>query len=199
MQLVLTEDQELLAKTAADFVKEHSPVARMRALRDANDPDGFSRPLWKQMAELGWVGVPFPEQFGGAEMGLSELAVILEELGRTLAPEPFLATVLLGGQAVLLAGSEAQRKDWLEGVVAGEKLLALAQQERGSRFDLHRVATRAEAVSAPGARAASGTRAKSDRAGSGYRLSGEKIAVLDGGAADALIVVARTAGAEDDP
>ena len=179
MQLVLTEDQELLAKTAADWVSEHSPVSRVRALRDAKDPDGFSRDLWKQMAELGWVGIPFPETLGGAEMGLSELAVVLEELGRGLAPEPFLSTVLLGGQALLLAGSEAQRKDWLEGVVAGEKLLALAQQERGSRFDLHRVATRAAA------------------AGGSYRLSGEKIAVLDGAAADAIIVVARTDGAED--
>jgi alkylation response protein AidB-like acyl-CoA dehydrogenase len=180
MQLVLTEDQELLAKTAADWVSEHSPVARMRALRDADDPDGFSRPLWKQMAELGWVGIPFPESFGGAEMGLSELAVVLEELGRALAPEPFLASVLLGGQAVLLAGSEAQQKDWLEGVVAGEKLLALAQQERGSRFDLHRVATRAEA------------------SGEDFRIHGEKVAVLDGAAADAIVVVARTAGAEDE-
>jgi len=180
MQLVLTEDQELLAKTAADFAAEHSPVARMRALRDAGDETGFSKPLWKEMAELGWVGVPFPERFGGAEMGASELAVVLEALGRSLAPEPFLSTVLLGGQALLRAGSEAQQKEWLEGVVAGEKWLALAQQERSSRFDLHRVATRAE------------------RDGDGWRLAGEKIAVLDGGAADAFVVVARTAGADDD-
>ena len=59
MQLVLTEDQELLAKTAADFVSERSPVARMRALRDSADADGFSRKLWKEMAQLGWVGSPF--------------------------------------------------------------------------------------------------------------------------------------------
>ena len=68
MQLALTEDQELLAKTAADFVSENSPVARIRELRDRADPDGFSRPLWKQMAELGWVGIPFPEALGGADM-----------------------------------------------------------------------------------------------------------------------------------
>jgi alkylation response protein AidB-like acyl-CoA dehydrogenase len=180
MQLILSEDQELLAKTAADFVAENSPVARVRALRDANDPDGFSRALWKQMAELGWVGIPFPESLGGAGMGLAELAVVLEELGRNLAPEPFLSTVLLAGGVLQLAGSEAQQKRWLEPAVQGDAILALAQQERTSRFDLHRVATRAEAV------------------GGGYRLSGEKIAVLDGAAADALIVVARTAGAVDD-
>ena len=180
MQLVLTEDQELLAKTAADFVAENSPVARVRALRDANDPDGFSRALWKQMAELGWVGIPFPESLGGAGMGLAELAVVLEELGRNLAPEPFLSTVLLAGGVLQLAGSEAQQKRWLEPAVQGDAILALAQQERTSRFDLHRVATRAEV------------------AGGGYRLRGEKIAVLDGAAADALVIVARTAGAEDD-
>src|SRR5262245_4389809 len=180
MQLVLSEDQELLAKTAADFVAQNSPVARVRALRDANDPDRFSRALWKQMAELGWVGIPFPESIGGAGMGLSELAVVLEALGRNLAPEPFLSTVLLAGQVLELAGTDAQKKRWLEPVVRGDAFLALAQQERGSRFDLHRVATRAEPR------------------GKGYRLCGEKIAVLDGGAADAIVVVARTAGAEDD-
>ncbi len=180
MQLVLTEDQELLAKTAADWVAEHSPVARVRQLRDARDADGFSRALWRQMAELGWVGIPFPEAHGGAGMGLAELAVVLEALGRNLAPEPFLSTVLLGGQALLLAGDGAQKSAWLDGVVAGEKLLALAQQEPGSRFDLHRDATRAEP------------------AGDGWRLRGQKIAVLDGAVADAIVVVARSAGADDD-
>jgi alkylation response protein AidB-like acyl-CoA dehydrogenase len=180
MQLVLTEDQDLLAKTAADFVSQNSPVARLRALRDADDPDRFSRALWKQMAELGWVGIPFPESLGGAGMGLAELAVVLEELGRNLAPEPFLSTVLLAGGVLQLAGSESQQKRWLEPAVQGDAFLALAQQERASRFDLHRVATRAES------------------AGGGFRLSGEKVAVLDGAAADALIVVARSAGAEDD-
>jgi alkylation response protein AidB-like acyl-CoA dehydrogenase len=181
MQLVLTEDQELLAKTAADFVAQNSPVARVRALRDANDPDGFSRALWKQMAELGWVGIPFPESLGGAGMGLAELAVVLEALGRNLAPEPFLSTVLLAGQVLQLGGSDAQKTRWLEPAVRGDAFLALAQQERGNRFDLHRVATRAEAR------------------GSTFRLTGEKIAVLDGGAADAIVVVARSGGAEDDP
>ena len=180
MQLVLTEDQELLAKTAADFVAEHSPVARVRQLRDVGDPDGFSRALWKQMAELGWVGIPFPEAVGGAGMGLAELAVVLEALGRTLAPEPFLSCTLLAGQALLHAGSEAQKSRWLPPLVAGEQLLALAFQERRSRYDLRRVATQAE------------------RAGDGWRLSGEKIQVLDGASADALIVSARTAGAPAD-
>jgi alkylation response protein AidB-like acyl-CoA dehydrogenase len=173
MQLVLTEDQELLAKTAADFVAERSPVSRVRKLRDRDDAVGFSRELWREMAELGWVGIPFPESVGGAGMGLAELCVVMEALGRTLAPEPFLSTVLLGGQALLLGGSRAQQEGWLARVVAGEALLSLAWQERRSRYDLARVETRAEA------------------AAGGFRLSGEKLHVPDGHVADALVVVAR--------
>jgi alkylation response protein AidB-like acyl-CoA dehydrogenase len=176
VQLVLSEDQELLAKTAADFAAQHCPVSRTRALRDSGDPDGFSRALWKQMAELGWVGIPFPEACGGADLGLADLAVVLEALGRGLAPEPFLSTVLLGGQALLLGGSEAQRLEWLPGVVSGERLLALAFQERGSRYDVRHVATRAEPTA------------------EGWRLSGEKVQVLDGNSADVFLVSARVSG-----
>ena len=178
--LVLGEDQELLATTAADFVAERSPLSRVRALRDAEDALGFSPALWKEMAELGWVGIPFPEAYGGAGLGQAELAVVLEALGRSLAPEPFLATVLLGGQAILRAGSEAQRRHWLPRVCAGEAFLALASEERAGAGDPAFVATRAE------------------RDGEGYRLDGEKAPVLDGPAAHAFVVAARTAGAPRD-
>lgn len=181
MQLVLTEDQELLAKTAGDFVRAHAPIKRVRALRDAHDPLGFSRDLWKQMADLGWVGILIPEEYGGAGMGLADLAVILEELGRVLAPEPFLSTVLLAGQALTSAGSEAQRHTWLPAIATGEKILTVAYQEPRSRYDLYRVTTTAE------------------RDGTAWRLSGEKIQVLDGPSADAFLVSARTAGASNDP
>ena len=180
MQLALTEDQELIAKTAADFVAEKSPISRVRELRDKNDALGFSRPLWEEMAELGWVGIPLPEAHGGAGLGLGELAVVMEALGRTLAPEPFLSSVLLAGQALTLAGTEAQQEAWLPGIAAGEKLATLAFQEPRSRYDLRRVATRAE------------------REGDGWKLTGDKIQVLDAGAADLLIVSARTAGDEAD-
>jgi len=179
--LVLNEDQELLAKTAADFVAEKSPVRRVRELRDAADPDGFSRTLWKEMAELGWVGIPFPEEYGGAEMGFAELAVILEALGRQLAPEPFLSSVLLGGRCLLLGGTEEQKQRWLTPLVAGDAFLALAHQESRSRYDLNRIATRAV------------------QDGAGWKLSGEKVHVLEGASADAFVVAARTAGEEDDP
>ncbi len=178
MQLALTEDQELLAKIAADFVAERSPLSRVRALRDADDPLAFSSALWKEMADLGWVGIPFPDEYGGAGLGCAELAVVIEALGRTLAPEPFLSTVLLAGQALLRGGSPAQKSSWLPRLCAGEAFLALASEERGGRYDPHAVATRAEATSG------------------GFRISGEKAHVIDGGAAHAFVVVARTAGAE---
>jgi len=180
MDLVLTEDQELIAKTAADFVREKSPVARMRALRDANEPACFSRALWKEMAELGWVGLAFPESLGGAGLGFAELAVVLEELGKTLAPEPFLGTVLMGGQALALGGSEAQQQSWLPRLCAGDAIVSLAHQEPRSRYDVHHVETRAE------------------RTGAGWRLTGEKTQVLDGHVADALLIPARTSGGAAD-
>ncbi|MGE0825904.1 MAG: acyl-CoA dehydrogenase family protein [Candidatus Binatia bacterium] len=180
MNLVLTEDQELLAQTATDFVREHSPVSRVRALRDAQDPAGFSRDLWKQMAELGWTGILLPETYGGAGMGLADLAVVLESLGRTLAPEPFLSTVLLAGQLLAEAGTTQQKQAWLPGIATGEKILTLAYQETRSRYELHRITTTASAQ------------------GAHWLISGEKIQVLDGQTADAIIVAARTSGDAND-
>ena len=180
MQLVVTEDQELLAKTAVDWVRAHAPLKRVRELRDAKDPLGFSRAHWKQMAELGWVGIPFAEQWGGAGMGFADLAVVLEALGRTLAPEPFLSTVLLAGQAIAQGGSDAQKQAWLPGVCAGDAILAFAHTESQSRFDRFRVATQARPE------------------GGGFRIDGQKVQVLDAASADALVVVARTGGGERD-
>ena len=180
MALVLTEDQELLAQTARDFVRTNSPLSRLRALREAQDSVGFSRDMWQEMAQLGWAGILIPEEYGGAGMGLADLAVVQEAVGRNLAPEPFLSTVLLGGQLLARAGSPEQKQTWLPGVATGEKILALAYQEARSRYDLNRVSTQATAE------------------GDAWRLSGEKIQVLDGQNADALIVSARTAGEDSD-
>ena len=180
MALVLTEDQELLAQTARDFVRTNSPVSRLRALRDGQEM-GFSPDMWQEMAQLGWAGILIPEEYGGAGMGLADLAVVLEAVGRNLAPEPFLSTVLLGGQLLANAGSPEQKQTWLPGIATGNKILALAYQEARSRYDLNRVSTQAAAE------------------GDAWRLSGEKIQVLDGQNADALIVSARTAGEDNDP
>src|SRR5689334_20530480 len=102
MGLVLTEDQQMLKSSAADFVKRESPITRVRQLRDASGPVGYSRELWKKMAELGWPAILIPEQYGGLGMGYVEMACVLEELGRNLVPEPLLSSLLLGANAVLL-------------------------------------------------------------------------------------------------
>jgi len=179
MALTLSEDQLLLKETARSFLDEKSPVSRMRELRDSEDSSGFSRALWKEMAEMGWLGIPFPEEFGGAGMGHGELACVLEQCGRVLAPEPFLSTVLLGGQAVQLGGSDALKQDVLSAICSGDRILTMAFQERG-RFAPYVIATRAE----------------SD--GDGYVLTGEKQFVLDAHVADEIVVVARTSGDERD-
>src|SRR5439155_1583310 len=142
--------------------------------------DGFSRALWREMARLGWTGIILAEEHGGLGLGYRDLMVVMEELGHGLMPEPMLSTVLLGANVILLGGSDAQRREHLPAAAAGERFLALAWQEPRSRYDPHHVETRAE------------------RAGGGWRLRGEKIQVLDGAAADRLVVSARTAGGARD-
>lgn len=181
MELVLNEDQELIAKTALDFVEEHSPVSRFRALRDANDELGYSRELFKEMADLGWAGIPFDEEHGGAGMGLAELVLIAEALGRQLAPEPFLGGVTMGGFALSLGGNAALRDLWLPKLIEASKIVAVAHQEARSRYDLFAVETRAAAA-----------------ADGGYTLTGEKVQVLDAVGADAVIIPARTSGESGD-
>ena len=175
MSLVLTEEQELLQDAARDFVNDQCSVDGLRKLRDDRDHPGFDPKLWKEMAELGWAGIPFPEEHGGAGLGNAELGVVLEELGRRLVVTPFLSTVLLGGGAILAGGSEAQKSSILPGVCNGETILALACQEN-PRHAPHHVATTA----------------KPD--GDGFVLDGRKTLVVDGAGADHLIVVARTSG-----
>jgi alkylation response protein AidB-like acyl-CoA dehydrogenase len=180
MDLVLSEEQELLARTAREFVSGRSSLKRIRGLRDTSDTDGFSRELWGEMAALGWLGIVIPEAYGGAGLGYLDLMVVLEELGRGLMPEPIVSTVLLGAGAIALGGSDAQRREHLPAVAGGTRLLALASEEARSRHRPAHVETRAE------------------KAGSGWVLRGAKTQVLDGHVADGLIVSARTAGGADD-
>jgi len=179
MSLVLTEEQTLLKETAAEFVQEKAPVTHMRELRDKGDETGFSRALWKEMAELGWAGILLPEEYGGSELGLAELGVVIEECGRTLAPYPFLSTAVFGASAIALGGSAEQKQAILPGVSKGETLLALAFQER-PRFAPYDIGAQAKATA------------------DGYELTGEKVFVQDGHVADHLIVAGRTSGAAGD-
>jgi alkylation response protein AidB-like acyl-CoA dehydrogenase len=179
MSLVLNEEQELLADSARDFVTNRCEIDWLRKVRGDSDSIGFDQDVWKQMAELGWTAIPFAEDVGGLDLGYAEVGVVLEELGRRLAVTPYLSTVVLGGGAIDLGGSEAQRLEILPGVCEGTTLLALAYQET-QRHDPYAVTTSATA------------------SGDGYTLSGRKVLVLDGAAADKLIVVARTSGAAED-
>src|SRR5690606_33089500 len=143
MKLVLDEEQTMLANSVQGLVSRNAPLSRVRALRDEHDPVGFSRELWRQCAELGFTGIPFPEALGGHGMRHSDLAVVLEALGGVLAPEPFLSTVLLAGQVLAECGDAAFAGPWIERIVSGEAILALAYQEAGSRYNTHHVETTA--------------------------------------------------------
>jgi alkylation response protein AidB-like acyl-CoA dehydrogenase len=179
MNLVLTEEHRLLQSSAADFVRSRSSLKRIRALRDSGDRDGFSRDLWHEMASLGWTGIVIPEKYGGSGLGYSHLMVVMEELGRGLMPEPMIPTTLAAA-ALLLGGSEDQRRELLPAVANGEAVLSLGYVEAGSRFDPARVATRA------------------DRSGGKWRLSGEKRLVANAQSTTRLIVSARTSGDDGD-
>ena len=110
MALVLNEEQTLLRDNAREFVQSRAPISHMRKLRDDHDEVGFSRQVWKEMAELGWAGIVLPEAHGGLELGYTDRGVVLEECGRTLAPQPIMSTVLLGAGAIMAGGNEEQQK-----------------------------------------------------------------------------------------
>jgi len=171
MRFDLSQDQKMLVDTAASFAKKSSPVARARRLRA--DPRGFEPAVWKQMAELGWLGLCLPEQVGGFAGRFIDLALVIQQLGATLVPEPILPTVVLGGTALVAAGDSAR---WLAPLAAGELQVSLAVWERGGRFDPTWCETRAE------------------KSAKGWRLSGEKVWVPGGHAADLFLVAARTGG-----
>jgi alkylation response protein AidB-like acyl-CoA dehydrogenase len=176
MPLVLTEEQQLLKDSARGFLGEKAPVSALRKLRDARDATGFSRPLWKEMAEMGWAGILVEEKHGGSDFGFVGAGVIAEEMGRTLTASPFLSTSILAATALRKFASRAQADALLPKIARGEALFALAVDETNKHRPA-KVAMRAE------------------KSGNAFRLSGDKTFVADGPVADKLIVAARTAGA----
>ena len=173
MNFGFTEEQELLRKTARDFLGEAAPMTRVREVMEG--PEGHAPEAWRRMAELGWMGLALPERFGGADLSMVELAVVLEELGRSLAPVPFLPT-MIAAHAVLEAGDEAQRLAWLPRIAAGDAIATLAITEDAG-------------TEAPG-----DLKLLAARSGDGFVLSGRKLFVPDAGIADLIVVVARTGG-----
>jgi alkylation response protein AidB-like acyl-CoA dehydrogenase len=175
MALVLTQEQSLLRDSARDLIGDKAPVSHLRHLRDTQDETGFSRDLWKTFAEMGFSGLLVPEEFGGSGLGCVEAGVVMEEIGRNLMPSPFLATSVLAASALAQGGSAAQKSEHLPKVADGSLLAALAIDEGAKHRPLM-------------------TRMRAVRSGNGFRLEGDKAFVVDGHAADLLIVAARTAG-----
>jgi len=171
MALVLNEEQGMLRDAARDFVTQRAPISHLRQIRDSRDEIGFSRELWAEMVEMGWAAILVPEEHGGLGYGYTGLGLVLEETGRTLTPSPLLGTALTGATALLLAGTPGQCAELLPELAAGERILALACDERSTHAP-ERIEARVE------------------RRGEGYVLNGRKTAVLDGAAADTFIVSA---------
>src|SRR5206468_4492184 len=124
MNFGFSEEQELLRSTARKFFENECPSEMVRRLMDT--PEGMAPALWTKLAEQGWTGLILPEAYDGMGLGLVDLVVLLEEMGRTVVPGPYFSTVLLGGLAILEAGSEAQKKEWLPKLATGGKRVTLA-------------------------------------------------------------------------
>jgi alkylation response protein AidB-like acyl-CoA dehydrogenase len=179
MALVLTEEQSMLRDSARGLITDKAPVSHLRRLRDAKDATGFSRELWKQFSEMGFAGLLVGEEFGGSALGCVEAGIVMEEIGRTLMPSPFLSTAVLAASALSRGGSAAQKAEHLPKISKGELIAALAVDEGAKHRPLQ-------------------TELKAVRSGNGFKLSGSKALVVDGHVASLLIVAARTAGSAGD-
>jgi len=172
MNFTLSEEQEMLKKMALDFLTDKCPKTLVREMEE--DEKGYSPQLWKEIADLGWMGLVFPEKYGGSDMSFLDLAVLLEETGRATLPGPLFPTVVLGGLPILDAGSEEQKQEYLPKIASGEAIFTLALTEASARYDAGSIAVKAAA----------------DK--DGYIINGTKFFVPDAHVADYLLCVART-------
>jgi len=175
MDLDLTEPQEMLKKMARDFLTTECPKKLVREMEE--DEKGYSPELWRKMADLGWMGLPFPESYGGGGGGFLDLAVLLEEMGRACLPGPFFATVVLGGFCVLESGSEEQKQEYVSRIANGELIMSLALTEESGRYDPEGIQMRASPK------------------GDSFVLDGRKLFVPDAHVSEWIICVARTSEA----
>jgi pimeloyl-CoA dehydrogenase small subunit len=178
MDFELSEEQQLLRHSCERYFADHYQFESRQ--RYAHEPRGWSLIVWKQYADLGLLGLPFAEEYGGSAGGPVETMIVMEQIGRALVLEPYLATVVLGGGLVRLGGSEAMRSNLIPKVAAGDLSLSFAHSERQARYDLADVATTAR------------------RDGAGFVLDGAKTLVPHGDTAEKFIVSARLSGAQTD-
>lgn len=178
MNFGFTEDQEALREATRKFLDNECPTTFVRKMMA--DDTAHSTELWKKIAQLGWLGIMVPEDFGGAGGSFLDLVVILEETGKSLLPGPFFATALLGTTAILAGGSDAQKAALLPKIVEGTHVVTLALAEKSGRYD------------------AAGVTLAATVKGNDFTLSGEKMFVPDAHVADQLIVAARTGGSGEE-
>ncbi|HSP98172.1 MAG TPA: acyl-CoA dehydrogenase family protein [Candidatus Dormibacteraeota bacterium] len=178
MDFGFSEEQEMLRQSVREFLEAECPMTYVRQMME--DERGFSEDQWRKMAELGWTGLIVPERFGGAGLNMVDMVVVLEEMGKVVFPGPFFASAILGGIAIDLGGSEAQKQRWLPALADGSQRATLAQVEESGRWD------------------ADGIQLPAKAAGSGFAVSGTKLFVHDAHNADLLIVPVRTGGSGTD-
>lgn len=178
MSLLPNDEQRMLSDSARTFLAARSPVAALRALRDRRDERGYDPEVWREIAALGWPAAVLPEAHGGLGVGFQGLGAVFEQIGRHLAATPLLSTVVLGGGLLQRCGTAEQQAHWLPRIAGGDALLALAVDET-PRHDPRRTALAATPL-----------------ADGGWQLQGRKRFVLDGHVAQALLVLARTGGAD---
>lgn len=175
MDFNFSDEQTLLKESIDRWAGDTYPgLKEIQAARKA--PNGFPATTWRALADLGMLGLPFAEEDGGFGCGAVETMIVMEAIGRSLAPEPFLTTIVVAGSVLKQVATPAQKAALLPGIIAGDTRVVLAHGERQARFDLHDVATSATRVAG------------------GWRIDGEKALVLNAESADWLIVSARTAG-----
>lgn len=172
MNFSLSEEQEMLRKSAREFLTAKCPKILVREME--RDEKGYSPELWSEMAGLGWMGLVFPEEYAGSGMSFLDLAVLLEEMGRACLLGSFFSTVVLGGLPVLDAGSREQKAQYLPQLARGEAIFTLALTEASAQYDAASIRTRAR------------------RDKGAYIISGTKLFVPDAHIADYLLCVART-------
>src|SRR5690348_5050207 len=172
MDIGFTEEQELLRDTARRFLESECSTQFVR--QRMAEPAAVTDEFWRKLAEQGWLGIVYPEEEGDSDLGLVDLDVLMEEMGRAVMPGPLLSTVLLGGGAIGEAGSTEQRRLWLPRISAGEAKAALAWTEPNLRWD------------------AAGVRLAVRETTSGFAVSGSKLFVVDAHLADVIVVAGRT-------
>jgi alkylation response protein AidB-like acyl-CoA dehydrogenase len=177
MDITLNEDQVEIARQARRFCENEAPMDYVRAMFE--DERGFTEEIWKKVVEMGWTAMLIPEDYDGLNMEVLDLAIVLEEMGRSVFPGPFFSTVMLAAEAIKAAGNDEQKKQYLSGIAAGELRGSLALHEPDSGADIGHIQIDARAD------------------GDGYLLNGTKLFVPDAHVADFVVCAARTEAGSD--